>query len=407
MGRAYADELRSDLTVRSVPRPAPVRLTRLRLTDFRAHAASEIHPAPAVNLVVGPNGAGKTNLLEAIGYLCLGKSILSSRDAHVARRGADHFEVEGDLEGDTRAEYQARLVTVPGEGKRAFINRVPLDRIVDLVGRTPVVTLSPGDYELTAGGPAERRRFLDATLGQASPVYLDDLVQYRRALRQRNALLQQVRRGRSLPPGTLAAWDEEVAVLGGRITARRHSFVELFAPFLETAFTKLGEPGEPLDLEYSPSVSFDDPGRAEDALRQALEKSRRRSQETGRTFYGPHLDEVIFRIGGHELRLYGSHGQHRTFALTTRIAQALYLTETTDERPILLLDDVFGPLDPERTRLIVALLASGTIGQSFVTAASEEPFLPLLEFQDLSHTLLHVERGTIRSSHTGPTYAQS
>ena len=374
-----------------------MHLTRLRLTDFRAHTLTEVHPVPAVNLIVGPNGAGKTNLLEAIGYLCLGKSFLSARDAHVVRREAEHFEVEGDLEGDARAPFHARFIVLPREGKRAFVNKVPLDRIVDLVGRTPVVVLSPADHSLTEGGPSERRRFLDSTLSQAYPVYLDDLVRYRRALKQRNALLQQVRRGRALPPGTLDAWDEEVAVLGGRIVARRHGFVAEFETYLQDAYLRLGEPGEPIDMTYSPSVAVEPDIDAETALRRELERTHRRSRETGRTLVGPHLDEVVFRIGGHELRVFGSHGQHRTYALAVRLGQALYLKEASEERPLLLLDDVFGPLDPERTHLVLDLLASGDLGQSFVTAASAEPFRDLLPFDHSAHGLFHVKHGAVVS----------
>lgn len=379
-----------------------MHLTRLRLVDFRAHTLSEVHPAPTVNLIVGPNGAGKTNLLEAISYLSLTKSFLAARDAHAVRRGAGHFEVEGDFQGDVRAPFHARFVAVPGEGKRVFVNKAPLDRVVDLVGRAPVVVMSPGDRDLTEGGPSERRRFLDSTLSQAYPVYLDDLVRYRRALRQRNALLQQLRRGRPLAPGSLDAWNEEVAVLGGRITARRDAFVQTFSLYLTEAYVKLGEPGEPLEMVYDPSVELTGDASPEDALRRELARTRRRSQESGRTFVGPHLDEVDLRIGGHDLRVFGSHGQHRTFSLAIRLGQALYLRETTDERPLLLLDDVFGPLDPDRTGLVLDLLAAGGVGQSFVTAASEEPFQAHSSFDLSDHKLFHVEHGAVVASTPAP-----
>ena len=372
-----------------------MHLTRLRLTDFRAHASSELHPARSLNLVVGANGAGKTNLLEAISYLCLTKSFLAARDNHVVRRGANHFEVEGDFAGDARAPFHTRFVALPGEGKRAFINKAPLDRMVDLVGRAPVVVMSPGDRDLTEGGPIERRRFLDATLSQAFPVYLDDLVRYRRALRQRNALLQQLRRGRPLAPGSLDAWNEEVAVLGGKITSRRAEFVRDFDRYLSDAYVELGQPGDPLGMAYAPSVDLGNGVPAEESLRRGLARTHKRSQDTGRTFVGPHLDEVEFRVGGHDLRVYGSHGQHRTFSLAVRLGQALYLRETTDERPILLLDDVFGPLDPDRTRLVIDLLAGGGVGQSFITAASEEPFRAIPSFEISAHALFHVEQGEV------------
>ena len=371
----------------------PVHLRRLRLRQFRGHEGTEIEPAEGVNLFVGPNGAGKTNLLEAVGYLCLGKSVLSTPDAHVIRRAAPHFEVEGTFGSESRGDVTVRLAFVPGEGKRAFVGGAPLDRLADLVGRVPFVFLSPADYDLTAGGPSERRRFLDATLSQAYPVYLDDLLKYRRALKQKNALLQQARRGRNVPPGSADAWDEELAVLGGRIVERRRHFLDRFVGFLDRAYRLLDQPGGVLQMEYAPSAQDGD-DEAE-ALRGALARSRRRSLQIGRTLVGPHLDEVEFAIDGFELRPYASQGQHRTFALAVRVAQALFLQDHLDEAPLLLLDDVFGPLDPDRARVVLELLASRQLGQSLVTAARPEPFRGHVPFEADAHRLFHVEQGAV------------
>jgi DNA replication and repair protein RecF len=146
-----------------------MRLRSLRLHSFRAHAESALTFSPKVNLLHGPNGAGKTNVLEAVHYLCLGKSFLAAQDGVVVRRGAPFFEVEGRFEGERRADLAVRMVYVPEEGKRLFVNKAPLDRLADVVGTFPVVVLSPEDGALTAGGPEERRRFLDTTLSQARP----------------------------------------------------------------------------------------------------------------------------------------------------------------------------------------------------------------------------------------------
>ena len=255
--------------------------------------------------------------------------------------------------------------------------------------------LSPADHDLTAGGPSERRRFLDATLSQAYPVYLDDLLKYRRALKQKNALLQQARRGRSLSPGTVDAWDEELGVLGGRIVERRRLFLDRFVGFLEEAYQLLDQPGGTLGMEYAPSAADDSEGDEADALRGALARSRRRSLQIGRTLVGPHLDEVEFTIEGFELRPYASQGQHRTFALAVRLAQALFLQDHLDEAPLLLLDDVFGPLDPERARVVLELLASRQLGQSLITAARPEPFRGHVPFEADAHRLFHVEQGEV------------
>lgn len=356
--------------------------------------------------MVGPNGAGKTNLLEAIGYLCLGKSFLTSSDQHAVQRGCGHFAVEGVFAAEGRPDLLLRLVFVPGEGKRAFVNGAPLDRLAGLIGRVPIVILSPADYDLTAGGPSERRRFLDTVLSQSYPVYLDDLVKYRRALRQRNALLQDLRRGRSGSVTALDAWDEEIAVLGGRLMERRVGFLEGFVSSVEEAYRLLGSPGGQPGLKYAPSAGSEE-GSSAESLRHALGRSRRRSIELGRTLVGPHLDEVVFQIDGFDLRPYASQGQHRTFALAVRIAEALFFREHMDESPILLLDDVFGPLDPDRTDVVLRLLASQELGQSFVTAARREPFVGVVPFEDDDHTLFHVEQGAVAPINASPLPATS
>jgi DNA replication and repair protein RecF len=370
-----------------------MRLRSVRLRQFRAHTDSTLSLAPGLTLLLGPNGAGKTNVLEAISLLCLGKSFLASTDAPLVQRGATHVEVEGETESDRGGTARLRVAVVPGEGKRAFANGVALDRLADLIGRVPLVILSPADYELTAGGPAVRRQMLDATLSQAYPVYLTDLLSYRRALRQRNALLFSVRRGGSLPPGTMDAWDAELAAHGGRLITRRAEFLDRFGSFVADAHRLLQEPGAPPSLRYAPS--FELTGDPVADFRSALARTERRGRDSGRTLVGPHLDEITFLLDDVDLRPYASQGQHRTFALTLRIAQALFLRDHLDEAPVLLLDDVFGPLDESRSRVLLALLASQAVGQSIVTAARAEPFQSLAPLDPDQHAVFHVEHGRV------------
>ncbi len=375
-----------------------MRLRSIRLRQFRAHSDSSLAFAPGMTLLLGPNGAGKTNVLEAISLLCLGKSFLASSDAPLLKRGAPHLEVEGETETDRGAAARLRVAIVPGEGKRAFANGVALDRLADLIGRVPLVILSPADYELTAGGPSERRQMVDATLSQAYPVYLTDLLAYRRALRQRNALLFSVRRGGALAAGTMDAWDAELSRHGARLITRRAEFLARFGAFVEQAHELLQEPGAAPTLRYAPSVEAGEGEDPLDAFRLALARTERRGRDSGRTLIGPHLDEITFLLDGVDLRPYASQGQHRTFALVLRIAQALFLRDHLDESPVILLDDVFGPLDALRSRVLLELLLSRQIGQSIVTAARPEPFQELAPFEPDAHAVFHVEHGAVTES---------
>lgn len=371
-------------------------LRSIKLLGFRAHTSTRLDLAPGVNIILGPNGAGKTNIIEAVGYLCLGKSFLASSDVPVVQRDAAHLDVSGDLTSDRGAALSLRVVFVPGSGKRVFANGAPLDRLVDLVGRVPVVVMSPADYELTAGGPSVRRQLLDSTLSQVYPVYLTDLLAYRRALKQRNALLSDLRRGASFAPGTMDAWDAETAMLGSRIVRRRADFLTRFSRFVDEAHHLLQEHGQAPSVSYSPSIGLPD-GASDDEFTESyiseLKRTARRSRDTGRTLVGPHLDDVTFQLDGIDLRPFASQGQHRTFALVLRLAQALFLRDHLDESPLLLLDDVFGPLDARRSRVLLDLLVSRSVGQSIVTAARDEPFREIAPLDESAHAVFHVEHG--------------
>ena len=374
-----------------------MRLQSLRLHQFRAHAETTVTFAPKVNLVYGANGAGKTNLLEAIHYLGLTKSWLASQDGVVIHRGAPFFEVSGRLEGGHR-EIDVRLVYVPDEGKRVFVNRSPLDRLTDIVGQVPLVLMAPQDHALTSGGPEERRRFLDNTLSQAKPVYLDDLLKYRRALKQRNALLQTGRRSGRLDAGALEAWNEELVTLGARLIARRQRFVADFAGFLAEAYHRMEAASEEPTLEYQtvvPLAKDMDEESISAAFRSRLSAVARRERDLGRTLLGPHRDELVFRLDGYEVRPYASQGQHRTFGMALQLAKFFYLQDRLDETPLLLLDDVFGDLDAHRARVFLELLQSDAVGQSIITGARPEAFEGLVPFEAPEHRAIRVVNGAV------------
>ena len=376
-------------------------LRSVRLLAFRAHAETTVPFAPKVNLLHGPNGAGKTNILEAIHYLCLSKSFIASKDAYALRKTCPYFEVEGAFEGEQRPALQVRLVYVPAEGKRLFVNGAPLERLSQIVGLLPVVVFSPEDQALTAGGPEQRRRFLNNIMSQARPVYLDDLLKYRRTLRQRNELLTQYRRApHTVDPSLMASWDAELVALGSRVVAARLRFLDEFSGFLEEAYRRIEAVAEKPTIDYSTFAPLD-PGADEaviaDAYRERLDRVARRERQLGRTLAGPHRDELVFRLDELEVRRYASQGQHRTFGMAMKLAQYFYLYDRLEEAPILLLDDVFDTLDAERMEAFLALLQSEAVGQSLITAAQRTLFNGMIPFEQPEHQVAQVVAGAIRN----------
>lgn len=380
----------------SATRP-DMRIDHVSLTGFRAHEASDVAFASDMNLLVGPNGAGKTNVLEAVHVACLSRSFLTRNDRHVLRRGDDHYAVEARFTSDRGKEIRVRVAFQPGGGKRVFVNGAPIDRLTDLVGRVPVVVFAPDDQRITAEGPDERRRFLDSMLCQSSSTYLENLVNYRRTLKQRNELLLgQRRRGVPVNSDVLASWTAELVRHGAPLIRARLEFVAGFNRHLETAYGRIARVAERPSIQYEPLVGLaagasgaaggpgaeSMPGHLSDvadALGAALERSGRAERQRGSTQVGPHRDELDMLLDGHLVRHYGSQGQHRTFGMALKLAQYDYLQERLDERPILLLDDVFDNLDPGRIEAFLNILQSDAVGQSITTAARREIVLDHLQ----------------------------
>ncbi len=371
-------------------------LHTLRLRSFRAHAETEMELAPSVNLLYGPNGAGKTNVLEAVHYLCLTKSFTASRDRYAVRKDAPYFEIEGTVEGVRQTPMEVRLAYVPGEGKSMFVNGAELDRLADIVGVLPVVIFSPEDYDLTAGGPSERRRFVNNILSQARPVYMDDLLKYRRARRQRNEVLRSYKKRPDPPPNELIEpWTEELVTLGSRVIVRRQQFLQDFDEYMTAAYDRIEAVAERPSIEYDtigdlpPGANGED---VEQTFRDALSEKKHSEQDRGTTLVGPQRDELVFRLDNLEVRRYGSQGQHRTFAMALKLAQYFYLNDRNDTKPLLLLDDAFGKLDARRTEVFLDLLRSDAVGQSLITATNRSPFDAALDFEADAHRALAVKR---------------
>jgi DNA replication and repair protein RecF len=353
-----------------------VKIREIHVHKFRNHTQTDAVFGEGVNVLVGQNGAGKTNLLEAISYLCLTKSFFGSTDGIVLQIGEERFEVSGELEGDAGIRHHVAVTYQQGDKeKEFFVNRTRVEKFSDVVGRFPVVVLSPESGAITTGGPADRRRFLDFVISQASKAYLEDLLEYRRVLRQRNKVLLDSKLSRTDASELLEPWNQELVDRGVRIVHRRHLFLEELQPLVAECYGSIAGKAENPTMRYESSVGSE--GLAsEEAIRQAFRKELKRKageeKRFGLTLVGPHRDELLLEINSLGVRSHASQGQHKTFLIALKVAEFLYLQSMRNERPVLLLDDIFTELDEHRAERLLALTRS--VGQSFITTTSGSVF---------------------------------
>ena len=337
-----------------------MRVTRVRLRDFRTYATADVVPGPGLTVVHGPNGAGKTNLLEGVYFGCTGRSCRTANEREVVRFGAQAARAEVDLEDMDGVTHALAVGYAPGEVKRLLADGAPVERLLDVGFRPLVSVFLPDRLELVKGPPALRRAHLDQVVAAARPTRAATRRAYSRALAQRNALLARVRAGQA-PREALGAWDLELARHGIALRDDRSAVVgDLVTPFA-TAGEQLGLRGE-LELRFRPR------SRALDAEALAAELRERvdADLERGFTGHGPHRDDLALLRDGRELRTYGSQGEQRLGLLALLLAEREVLAAARGHSPLLLLDDVMSELDPDRRAALAQRLARDG-GQSLIT----------------------------------------
>ncbi|MEA3247763.1 MAG: DNA replication and repair protein RecF [Gemmatimonadota bacterium] len=335
----------------------PARITSLEVRDFRNIVAADL-PVPYDGVViVGDNGQGKTNLLEAVAYLEVLRSMRGARDRDLVRFGADAFHVGAHVAGAAAA--RVGVGASRGGAKRATLDGVACARLGDALGAVPSVCVSPADAALVARGPAERRRLLDIVLALTDAAYLHALRNYRAALARRNAALRARRQARA----AAGAWDAALAAHGAVIVRARHAWAAALGGRFARLVEMIGET-EPMAMAYASAFGAHADVAAE--IAEALAAGRELDEQRGATQHGPHRDDLVLTMAGRPLRLSGSAGQHRTAAIALRLLEAETFRDRRRVQPVLLLDDPFAELDRRRAARVLDLLgdpAGGGAGQ--------------------------------------------
>lgn len=339
-----------------------MHLDRLELVDFRSYARAELALGPGVRVLVGANAQGKTNLLEAIHYLAVGASHRVALDAPLVRAGCETavIRARARIDGGARA-LSVELELRAGGRNRARVNGQPQPRPRDAIGQVRSVLFAPEDLTLVRGDPSDRRRFLDDLLGQRRPAYQVARQEYERVLRQRNALLKQVRAGRG--QDTLDEWTAALVRGGATLLAARIAVVHALAGPAQAAYRELvgtapaGEAAGGVTLTYElstgrrvtaePGAGVPDVGDLAAELQAGVAGAAYAERERGLTLVGPHRDDLVLHVGELPAKGFASHGESWSLALALRLASREVLREVGED-PIVLLDDVFAELDDGR-----------------------------------------------------------
>ena len=273
----------------------------IELNNYRNFDSVKVEFSPGVNIFFGDNAQGKTNLLESIYVSGTSRSHRGSRDKELIRFGEDEAHIRLFFQKDSLS-HRLDVHLKKNKNKGIAVDGVPVRRSGELLGMMHIVFFSPEDLSIIKEGPAGRRRFLDMELSQI---------------------------------------DEQLLTAGQFLIKKREEFVQFLDEMMARIHSQLTGGKEQMKVEYEKNVSAEE-------FREQLYSRRNKDISSGTTTAGPHRDDLRFKVGGIDIRKFGSQGQQRTAALSLKLSEIRLIEQVTGEKPILLLDDVLSELDAGR-----------------------------------------------------------
>jgi len=344
-----------------------MKVLSLKTENYRNLAAKEYYPGGGVNIICGENGLGKTNLIESIWLFTGCRSFRSIRDKDVVRFGCDEAKLKMEFfSGNRNKEAEIKI----DEKRHISLNGIALPSGRKMMGEFTAVVFTPLHLAIVKEGPEERRKFIDIAISQLRPNYAKTLLEYNKALAQRNATLRAARDNPAML-AMLDIWDMELAKKGAVIIDSRINYLEALKNYACTAYDEISSGKERLGLKYKEYAREKASGKKEiaESLLKALQEKRESDAERCITSVGAHREDFSIELSGNSARLFGSQGQQRSAALSLKLAEANIITQVTGEEPVILLDDVFSELDPQRQKYVVSHFENR---QVFITCCDEE-----------------------------------
>ncbi len=370
-------------------------LTSLTVNNFKNIEQATLEFSPKVNCLLGDNGMGKSNLLDAIYFLSMCRSMTGAPDALLIRRGEDwamlhaqylrHASTESPMADDLQVGLQRGRRKSVKRGGKAYA------KLSQHIGQFPLVLVSPADMDLVDGSGEERRKFMDIVISQTDVRYLDAIIRYEQALEQRNRLLRDEVSDANL----YLAIEMQMEAAAQYISDCRRQWTIALSQIFQTYYASIAGHDESATLAYAGHMA-----RPGIRLSDVLNERRMRDLALHYTSAGPHRDDIEMMLDGMPVRRTASQGQAKTYTLALRLAQYEFLKHATGISPLLLLDDIFDKLDATRVERIMSIVAHPSFGQIFITDTNRKHIDEILKLTSGPYSMWNVSNGQFTQSDT-------
>lgn len=362
-----------------------MQIKQVQLNNFRNYHSLSLSFTPGVHIFWGSNAQGKTNLLEAIFIAVLGKSFRANHDDELIRWDANEGSICVNF-ANKIADYSLQFSLKRENNRENILNGKQVKK-KEVIGILNAVFFSPEDLGLIKGNPSQRRRFIDFEISQTNSAYYHALLQYNRAIYQRNQLLKRINEGQE-KRSTIDLWDQQLIELADRIVIERRSTITQLMVIAAKIHNKMTNGTEILSARYFVFGAQEEEKEYRNWYGEILRSSREKDIRRGTTEFGPHRDDIIFEINSFNGKTFASQGQQRTTVLSLKLAEIELMRQNSEEYPILLLDDVMSELD-EKRRIKLIEEIDGKV-QTFITGTER---LNMLD--ELNPVYYKVESGAV------------
>ena len=368
-----------------------MKLTNLQLQNFRNYESVQLEFTDGVHVFIGENAQGKTNLMESIYALAMTKSHRTTNDKELIGWNKEFATIKGTVEKTTtKTNLELQFSK---KGKIAKVNYLEQKRLSSYLGNLNVILFAPENLTLVKGSPQNRRKFVDMELGQMSSLYLYDLVEYNRVLKQRNTYLKQLAIKKKQPDEYLDVLSEMLSELASKIVFHRLDFMKQLEALAIPIHDQLSLGREKFSVSYQATIPLEDgltPEQMKEIYIDQFKKNQTREADQATTLIGPHRDDLIFYLNEVPVQTYGSQGQQRSTVLSLKLAEIELMKLSTGEYPLLLLDDVLSELDDDRQTHLIKAIENKV--QTFITTTS----LDGIKQQFINEpVVIPIEKGTI------------
>ncbi len=329
-----------------------------------------------INILYGKNAQGKTNVVEGIYLFGSGKSFRHAREKDLIQTGKNHAQISISYVDATR-ENKMSYRMFRDLSKETFKNGVKIGRMSNFIGNFKAVLFCPEHLSIVKDEPAGRRTFLDSAISQLNRSYLAALMEHKKLIEQRNALLKGYEKQRDSFPVTMEILSEKLAQDAAYITEVRAKYlVRLFA-LVNRYLQEMTDGRETCDFRYlshaagNENEELFDRERNLARYRDIFSRDIQKEIIIGSSIGGAHRDDFEIKLNGMNAKIFASQGQQRSIALAMKLAEGELSREESGEYPVFLLDDVLSELDRERKRYVLSELHDR---QVIITTCDEADF---------------------------------